>query len=303
MAKKLNTLLGFLGRNRQIHFVYLPQKQFSGSSVMRVNQLAKIAKQYTDERSVLISPLRHDFKRSTLFLSKWAIEGLSERRLEELKNKKNKLVFDPVDAFLPAEKAHFADVIVAASRSALLDYSKMFNNKHIALVDHHVDPRIRRVDWSNRPNGLQIGYFGELVNAYHTQRIEKLVDFIQVDTNRQSNGWLDKLPSYNMHYAVRQIEQIDHYKPFLKGFTAAHCNSNIMIQSSQREAVLWLGQDYPYLLKGKVTEAKVLKMLNRIKDSYETPEWDYALEIMAAVKEKTSEPAIGAQLANLLNTL
>jgi glycosyltransferase involved in cell wall biosynthesis len=294
-------LISGYGKKRTIHFVYLEKKQFFGSSVMRVQQLAKIAKEFTSEPKIDVSPLSADFRGSILFLTKWALEGLNDRSLDVLKSRNNKLIFDPVDAFLPEDKARYADIIVAASKTAFEDYKKTFQGKKIILVDHHVDPRLKGVDWSKRPSQLRIGYFGELVNTFATSAIKKKVDFVQVDTFRQTNDWIERLPNYNTHYAIRQIRQMDYHKPFLKGFTAAHCNSNILIQDSQKEALLWLGEDYPYLLNGEVTEKKVLDKLDHIKESYGSAEWKRALAVMEEIKQKTSEEAIGRQLQELFN--
>jgi hypothetical protein len=140
-----------------------------------------------------------------------------------------------------------------------------------------------------------------MMNAFVTPIIKNKVDFIQVHTSRQNASWLKRLPRYNMHYAIRQIHQKDFHTPFLKGFTAAHCNSNILVQDSQKEAVKWLGLDYPYLLKGEVTEAKVLESLEYIKKSFGSAEWKKALERMKDIKYKTSHKTIGVQLQELFN--
>ncbi|MEX2014576.1 MAG: glycosyltransferase [Candidatus Saccharimonadales bacterium] len=288
-------------KKRPVHFVYLKSREFYGSSVMRVNQLSEIAQEAAHKQDIKASPLNSEFKNSILVLTKWALEGLNVEALDKLKNRQNILIFDPVDAYLPAEKAKYADVIVAASRTAFHDYSLQFKGKKVLLVDHHVDPRLKTLDWSRRPVALRAGYFGELVNAFSTPAIQSKVDFIQISTNKQENDWLNLLPKYNLHYAIRQVGQKDNHKPFLKGFTAAHCGSNILIQDSQEEAVHWLGEDYPYLLKGEVTEEKVLDKLKYIEETFGTSIWNKATKRMIEIREKTSEQGIGRQLKSLFN--
>ncbi|MEX2014758.1 MAG: hypothetical protein WD885_02380 [Candidatus Saccharimonadales bacterium] len=288
-------------KRRSVHFVYLKSREFYGSTVMRVNQLSEIAKDVAHKQEIEASALNTEFNNSILILTKWALEGLNVEALDKLKSRQNVLIFDPVDAFLPAEKAKYADIIVAASRTALHDYSSLFKNKKVMLVDHHVDPRLKILDWSYQPSALKSGYFGELVNTFSTAAIEKKVDFIQISTNKQENDWLELLPKYNLHYAIRQIDQKDNHKPFLKGFTAAHCGSNILVQDSQEEAVHWLGEDYPYLIKGEVTEKKILDKLKYIEKTFGTSIWSRAMDRMIEIREKTSEQAIGQQIKNLFD--
>lgn len=290
-------LAATLNRRKAIHVVYLERRKLSGSTVMRGDQLAGIAEKALG-RKVYYSDLDLNSRNSILFLTKWALAGLKPEYLDKLKSNNNVLLFDPVDAALPDFTKDYADIVVAASRTAYEDYKRQLPGKRVMLVNHHVDPRIK-FDKSQQPDTLAAAYFGEKVNAFTTSSIEAVVDFVQINTNNQESQWFHLLSDYNLHYAVRQIEQRDNHKPFLKGFTAARCDSNILIQDSQPEAMMWLGEDYPYLLKGKVTEEKVLEMLRRIRESFGSKEWQRGLEIMRYIREETSEKAIGRQLVDL----
>ena len=159
---------------------------------------------------------------------------------------------------------------------------------------------LQKLDWSKRPGTLRSGYFGELLNAVLTPKIIKKVDVVPVDNTNQNDFWLRELPKYNFHYAIRQTRDVYPNKPFVKGFTAAHCNANILIQDSEKEAVRWLGKDYPYLVHGEVTEKKILEMLKYAKKSFGSEVWIRGLETMRKIREKTSEEAIGKQLVKLL---
>jgi glycosyltransferase involved in cell wall biosynthesis len=292
-------LLGGRGSSKgAIHFVYIERRKDAGSTVMRGEQLAHIAQQHLPDQKIFYSPLDLECKNAMLFLTKWTLAGLKPEYLERLKKNHNVLIFDPVDSALPDFTKDYADFVVAASKTAFSDYQKVLPREKVRLVNHHVDPRIR-FDKARQPKILTPGYFGEKVNAFKTPAIEALVEFVQVDTSQQKPEWLNNLSNYNLHYAVRQLEQKDNHKPFLKGFTAAHCHSNVLIQDSQEEAVLWLGHEYPYLLKGEVTEAKILEKLRHMKESYGSREWKQALDTMARIRKQTSNEAICEQLAEL----
>ncbi len=284
---------------RPIHFIYLDKKEFYGSTVMRGQQLSDIARQHLPERQIDYRPLNFDFHNSTLFITKWALAGLKTETIAKLKRQNNILIFDPVDAALQDFTKDYADIVVAASKTALADYQKQLGPEQVRLVNHHVDPRIK-FDVTRQPKNFKAAYFGELVNTFSTPAIQERVDFVQVDTNKQVNNWLDELNNYSFHYAIRQIKQMDNHKPFLKGFTAAHCHSNMLIQDSQPEALMWLGKDYPYLIKGQVTEKKVIEKLDHIKDSFGSAEWKRAMSVMESIRQETSEDAIAREFKAMI---
>ena len=291
--KRLHTFCG------SINFVYSESARDYGSTVMRGKQLSKITQKTLGKR-IYFTSTDYQYKNCILFLTKWAIYKLSLKDLQKLKNRQNKLIFDLVDGELPANKIKYADVVVAAAESIYQKYKRSLpKSARIILIDHHVDPRIRFVDWQAQSKKLKVGYFGELANTLITPKIKRRVDFIPVSTTTQNYDWFKELPKYNLHYAIRQKRDVYPNKPFLKGFTAAHCDANILIQASEKEAIKWLGKDYPYLLKGRVTEEKILKLLDHIKKSYGSKEWECGLTIMHGIREKTSEEAIGKQLVKL----
>lgn len=291
-------------RRRAVHFVYADRYRFAGSTIMRGEQLTVIAQQSLGERRrVSFSPSTADFRNSTLFLTKGALKELPAGRLAELKRNGNTLLFDVVDERPPPTTAEYADVLVAASITAFTDFALEFPTVQVALVNHHVDPRIADIPAVASPRGhrLRAAYFGELANAIFAPPITAEVTQVPIDTSRASSDWLLELPRFNFHYAMRQYGPADNHKPFLKGFTAAHCASNIMIQSSDSEAVHWLGADYPYLLSGAVTTDSIVDGLHRARESFGSTEWDSALAAMASVRARTTPARIGAELRRILD--
>lgn len=300
-------LLRFLKRlytfDRSINFVYSESSRHYGSTVMRGEQLSKITKKVLG-KCVCFSSTDYQYKNCILYLTKWAVYTLSVIDLQKLKARQNKLIFDLVDGELPPSKIKFADIVVAAAESIYQKYQRSLPKSiKIVLIDHSVDPRIRFVDWSTRPKELKAGYFGELINTVITHRIKQQVDFISVSNTTQNGDWFKELPKYNLHYAIRQKREVYPNKPFLKGFTAAFCDANILIQASEKEAIKWLGKDYPYLLRGKVTEEKILKLLDYINRTYGSKEWKRGLVIMRSIRERISEEAIGKQIVKLFQLL
>jgi len=296
-----NFLRRFYTYRNSIHFIYAEKYSDYGSTVMRGQQLSKIAQKAYNE-PIHSTSTAFGYKNCILFLNKWAIYTITEKQFKKLKRRKNVLIFDMIDGELPSIKTKYADILVAPSQTILETYKKTpFKNKDMFLVDHHADLRIRQLKKQRRLKNIEVGYFGEIPNTVFTPEIQKVVDFFPVATTYQNNDWFKELSKYNLHYAIRQKRDVFPNKPFLKGFTAAHCNANILIQDSEKEAVRWLGKDYPYLLKGKVTERKILNMISKIKKSYGSKEWKRGLKIMQRIKKQTSEKAIGKQVVELFN--
>lgn len=283
-----------------INFLYSEHQRYFGSTVMRGEQLSKMAMAKIDN-NIVFSSIDYSYKNCILFLTKWAVYSLKVKDLEKLKSKGNVLIFDMLDGIPPENKINYADIFIASSKSIYNDYKKTLpKNKTVFLVDHYVDPRIIK-NKKLKHTKLKIGYFGEIDNTFLTPKIREIVDVIPVSNIEQDQKWIGKLPNYNFHYAIRVRRDVYPNKPFLKGFTAAYSNSNILIQDSETEAVRWLGKKYPYLLKGNVTERKVLKMLSYIKDSYNGHEWNQGLKVMNKIKNKLSKNLIVGQLKNVIN--
>lgn len=291
-------------RTPTIHFVYADQYRETGSTVMRGAQLSELARRHLQMRArIRYSSTSSTFRNSTLFLTKGALKVLGAEQLAALKQRGNRLLFDVVDEAPPPTTREFADALVAASITAYVEYSRLFPQVQVSLVNHHVNPRITSDERLKHPrpsSSLKSGYVGELVNAILTPAILERVEAVHVDTSREHYEWLERLPDFNLHYAVRNTRALDAHKPFLKGFTAAYCRANVLIQADYVEALHWLGPDYPYLLHGPPTEERIIAALDHVASSFGSAEWHDALEVMAGLRERVSANRIVRELAAIL---
>jgi len=291
-----------LRRSRPVCFVYAPAFAQTGSTAMRGRQLSEIAAQTSlAGRGVSYVPMSADIRRSDLFLTKGVLKSLDETTLAAWRRRGNRLFADPVDEGLSNQIVASVDVVVAASRTAWDAYRDRWPGAQVAIIDHHVDPRVHAV--MNRPHAPldapRLGYFGERINTIRSKRIARNVEFVQVSTSRADGDWIGRLPDYNIHYAIRRKRELDYHKPFLKGFTAAACRSVVLIQDDQAEARRWLPSDYPFWLHGRVTEPAILEAIEHIKSSFGGEAWTQALSMMRDIEERTSPRAIGGQLVTL----
>nr|WP_317267847.1 rhamnan synthesis F family protein [Arthrospira sp. SH-MAG29] len=281
-------------KNADVIFLYHPQFATSGSTVMRGKQLSSLVRENVlDNRSVFYTSDDQEVSGKILFLTKGYLQLSTPELLENLKKRDNIILADFVDSVPKPEIVDFIDVMVAASFSAYIDYSKKWPKKNLHYVRHHVDPRISMPKYDNLSKATRIGYFGEIVNTIKSDKIADSVDFYRVDTSTDnSTDWLAHISEYNCHYAVRKTRKIDHHKPFTKGFVAAHCEANIIIQESATDVKYYLGVDYPYLLPDNPDEGEVLYMLQRVKEEYRGSEWNYGLKIMKDVRERSSSERV-----------
>lgn len=287
-----------LRRDRPLRFVVSTRWRNTGSTVMRGDQLAMIARQHHVAPRVDVVD-EHAVLRSTgadLFLTKNALKALDRAALEKL-GRRNRLLFDVVDENPPVQTYDLADALVAASVQAFTELSLDYPTSRVVLVNHHVDPRIDALGIDPPRDRVRIGYFGESLNVELPASLTDDVELVAVDTSSQSSlGWLGRLRDKNVHYAVRRRGEADLHKPFLKGFVAAHVGAPVLIQRSEIEASYWLGPDYPFWVEDG-SEAAILSAVDTVREAFGGPTWREALDRMAEIRHRTRPERIAAELA------
>ena len=111
----------------------------------------------------------------------------------------------------------------------------------------------------------------------------------------QTHDWKDQLKYYNCHIGLRKYDEYAPHKPFTKGFTASALRSPIVVDSFNIDARYYLPSDYPLFspIDGAVdTTDKINDVLNYVKDVYNTPEWDYAVQCMDDLYHKCNPKKI-----------
>lgn len=306
-AKDLNVVSGHKNIKMDIVFLYSEKFLNSGSTIMRGRQLCKIISNNIQDNRKVIFSASTDISSSIIILTKGYLKITTADSLRRLKLKGNILLADFVDE--PPNEALINDLdgLIASSILAYKYYKVKWPNKESFHITHHVDPRIgfiyNRFRGKNNLLDLNIGYFGELINSKMSDKIKSHVDFVSIDTSKVSTDWMLQLPSYNCHYAVRQRRDIDGYKPFLKGFVAAYCNANIIIQESEGDASFYLGSDYPFLINQDAGETEILEMLRIVKDAYNGPDWYYGLEVMNEIKARSSNEFVVREFMQMINSI
>jgi hypothetical protein len=288
-----------LGRPPRLTWVRRDRFKTVASTRMRGHQLSELARlrlaeaevNYVDEYGV---GAQSD---SMLILTKGFLKEACLDELAQLKERGNILCGDYVDDPVREELHEYLDVYLAASIAQFIHYSKRYADKLVHFITHPCDPRLDGIrgpqDYCN------IGYFGEIVNAHHARKLQGIIDFTLTNTQVSDAGWIPKLRYCNVHYAVRAPGSAKVFKPFLKGFTAAQCHSNIIVPSDESDARYYLGSDYPYLLKDAEFES-VLDMIRYVKESFGSTEWRRGLEAMESVRQRCDATQIEGEIKALV---
>jgi hypothetical protein len=290
-------------KKKKICFLYADLFVEAGSTVMRGFQLSNLVSNYfAGALDVTYESIQTQPIGSLVILTKGALKVLSQEQLIRLKDDGNVLVADFVDDRPYSNVIEFLDGIIASSISAYKYCLNAYPNKPVFHITHHVDPRIFEslARYNSKLSTLHIGYFGELLNTVYLDTLSDSVDFISVDTSKQKLDWIDLVPNYNCHYSVRQQRDIDGFKPFLKGFTAAACGANIIVSEDQGDALYYLGPDYPYLLRADHSESDVIELVSRMYDTFNGADWNMALDIMREVKVRSSNDVVLREFDNMV---
>ena len=242
--------------------------------------------------SAVTASLEH--RDSILILNKNTLLHRSQEHIATLCQHGNVLMADPLDGKVDDSILAMCSVLLAASRTQFAAFQQRFPDKRIAYVGHHVDFRIGEITPPN--DRLRLAYFGELVNAAYAGSLGETVAFIHTDTSQANNAeWMKNIHHFNAHYALRAHREIDGYKPFTKGFLAAHCASPVLVDMHDEEARRFLPESYPYFVD-KSSMQNVIAATERMRAGFAGPEWREALAVMRQVKDASSHATVAAQL-------
>ncbi len=271
----------------------------TGSTVLRGRQTAALLRAHLDGSRDVQWRCDRAFRDCIVILTKGLLKVTTPEELENLR-RHNILIGDFVDDPLRPDLLDHLDILIASSLCGLRHMMRAAPKLPCCHITHHVD--IRLPTQIKAPDDtMRAGYFGELANTIHTDRLAEKIAFHAVSTARQSNSWIKKLSEYNLHYAARQMQDHDGFKPFLKGFIAAHCGANIIVQRNAGDAPYYLGTDYPYLLSEDAGPEDILDMLRHAEEGFGGPEWQHAQAIMQNIAAHSSRAYVLAEWDALLS--
>lgn len=291
-----------------------------GSQSMRSTQLAQLVAPFLPSglqvkvlgvspngRFLSLRTIRHLIPSGAVVIFiKHAAKGHQAEDLFSLRRKCAAIGVDHIDqAFDEVPLDHFNFHLAASmtQKQALADHFERNGiTSYVDLLDHHADPILNGLRLQNATD-FSACYLGALKNSIIPDDIKSSVEAIEVNTTTDMQAAAMRVKFHNLHFAVRPIHTAPPprrlFKPFTKGFTAASCRANIIVNRETDDALRFLGEDYPYLVKGN-DPSQISEAFYFAQESFGSPLWLKALGRMQAVKEMVSPNEIARQLISIV---
>jgi len=249
-------------------------------------------------RAVRLPDLKQ-LRNEPVVLTKSALRVLTPDDVLELRRYGHRLAADFIDMKVDTELASLMHCLIASSMSQAGFFKSRLPDVPTFHVTHHVDLRIPPIA---TPRGLaRFGYFGMPHNCLHREALTDLVRFVSV-SHPLDLRWISRLTENNAHYALRSWDPQDGFKPFTKGFIAAHCGAPIVIAENDEEARYYLGAEYPFRVRD-LSLASVREQIRNFAGEYMSPSWKLGLDAMKEVAARSSRRHVEAELRVLLAAL
>jgi|GEM_PF-4690958 len=218
----------------------------------------------------------------------------------KLKTNKNMLVFAIVDG--TGINLDLADAILCCSHASYQHYSTIQTQCPVFFVEHNVDIRIQPIQ--PYTDKFSAYYFGASENMYFYNSIFEYVRPCFSDyLGTAHTDFIRYLKFANFHYALRPTMPERVFKPFTKGFMASFHFSNILVHKNDGDASIYLGNDYPYLIKEDLTENIVINYIKKARDDFGGKDWNRGLEIMHSLRKFFDHKNIASQFITSMETL
>jgi hypothetical protein len=290
---------------RNIIFIGHPEKWNFGSSYLRSRQLGLLAGASPEFNGLNVEFASELTGRNSIqILNKYAIEHFRAEDLLDSKTRNNRLIADPLDGVFEDNLLEPFDGVIAASLLQQEHYLATFS-KPVHYVGHHVDQRIALLPQPPSRSSFSIAYFGEITNARFPDALSERVIFHSVDTKKSdSTEWMGRLKDHPAHYAIRALVKENYFKPFTKGFIAAHCMAPVLVDEEDDEARRFLPDTYPYFTRTG-TPGEIRTTIERMASDFEanSPDWIFALESMRRVRKYCDSRLIVRQLHAVISPL
>jgi len=240
------------------------------------------------------------------------VNSLFNRTIKKLQRGNNKIILDVVDNIDSIEpidnnpivrriKQHQSHSIVKNIDSAIFCSEKARQRfQHIfkrpqecVTLYHHWDERLRLAPPAQQDK-IRIGYFGIDWKAYSYGHIPG-IDFFSL--TKPSDLPSIEFSKYNVHYIIKPDTFRCRYEPLTKIATAAAVGAVVISTKEQSEELL--GPDYPYY-SDEITIPDILKVIDKVHNTFRKEEWKQAMSIMTSVKYNTSLDTIAARYSKYL---
>lgn len=310
-------------RPRKIVFAFRRGQAQMGGKLMRVDQLCELATAHLPDDQYQVSSAfvpRDRFVTQTrrfvdacrgavVIFHKSAAANAGPATRKAIRTTAAGICVDHLDIVVDPLERGFFDVHIAASRAGEAELTQHLSalspvaGTQVRHLRHHSDPRLK-LRASEQLTEFTPGYFGLPDNTDSHARFpaDTLVpDYKPIEID----SFLTALPKSNFHLCTRQpFAKRSHgilaTKPFTKGFNAAAVGANVLVNRQVHDAVHYLGEDYPFMLKDSSPE-DFAEGLNHARDAYGTTEWQIGLDRMGDMAARVAPAEVARELRQIVD--
>lgn len=267
---------------KDIIIVYAKGTRDLASIQMRLPQVARNLLYYNSKIKIialsLSSPELFLKKDKIILLTKFASELISLSDLKTLANNQNFVIVDPIDNLLKIDKFKNVNLILASS----LNQEQFLNDLGIGsvkLLYHSSDLRLDGI--KSQQDNFSIGYFGNLkripIEFGSITDLSIVKTPLSYEPRRNIPRYADAMKEFPVHLAAGSIVPNLVFKPFTKGIVAEHVGAISLISRIEKEAVTFLGSNYPYIADDN-SKKSIIEMIDFMRETFKSATWDLAKE-------------------------
>jgi hypothetical protein len=293
---------GLLTGRIPLTFLFAEERSWSGITLLRARQLSRmVAEAFPDRYDVTLRSDIQNVRDQVVIVNRGAIEFNTRAQLDELRHRNIASISDFLDMPIKPETAAVFDAHMTLCLPQAVAMNRLYPATPSFHVTHHVNPDVPQ---SSPPSDrLRTGYFGRPGNTSVPAGLEDKVAMVNVvDASFTAQDWAREAPLYNCHWIVRQKDELQDWKPFLKGFVAARCGAVVIVTRDDMNAMHYLGDDYPFYAESLAPEDLEWAWL-RVASAFGGDEWRKAQAIMRQVQARSSSQQVMIEFKAMLDEI
>jgi hypothetical protein len=278
------------GINQPITLTYRRGTEEMGNVLLRGFQLADMLTSLGSPVPIKVQALENLYRAKprgeTLIVLKTAIRVKSEPILRAFARWGNTVLFDVVDGLVPPVLESLPHAYICSSLSEKVVREERGARTIVSLQSP--DQVVPTLPFNER--SFSVIYHGDARNAQHLSLLPERNVFQQPMSGSEDNirvfvnDTLPQLSRASHHYSVRMWNELDGFKPMMKGFFAARLGAVVIASAEDEESRLILGDDYPYLAASSSVE-DVQAIIDHAKNTHLGPEWERAVATMRELRQ------------------
>jgi len=278
------------GITQPITLTYRSGTEEMGNVLLRGFQVADMLTSLGSPVPIRVQALENLYRakprNQIIIVLKTAVRMKSEPVLRSLKRSGNTVLFDVVDGLVPPSLASLPDAYICSSVTEKLAREAQGASTILSLQSP--DQIVPTLPFDQRP--FSVVYHGDERNAQHLSQLPELLVLQSPlsGSEERINAFLNEtmplLRRASHHYSVRRWNELDGFKPMMKGFFAAHLGALVIASAEDEESSLILGDDYPYLAASSSLE-DVKAIIEYAQHTHLGPEWERAVTTMRRLRQ------------------